>query len=149
MLGFARVLDDKLAVLAQRHDTPLYWVRQICRLQRKKPTSDAYWVRWNYLHARLGPRFVSVVAEVRQAMDDTPRASSLVENLNSRLRKYFFLRRHLSEGYLSLLQFFLNHRTFLRSRRARRVGKSPTELLTGRSHAHWLELLGFQRLVPA
>ena len=149
MLGFARVFDDKLAALAQRHNTPLYWVRQICRLQRKKPTSDAYWVRWNYLHARLGPRFVSVVAEVRQAMDDTPRASSLVENLNSRLRKYFFLRRHLSEGYLGLLQFFLTHRTFLRSRRARRVGNSPTELLTGRSHAHWLELLGFQRLVPA
>ena len=131
VLGFAGVLDDKLAALAQRHDTPLYWVR------------------WNYLHARLGPRFVSVVAEVRQAMDDTPRASSLVENLNSRLRKYFFLRRHLSEGYLGLLQFFLTHRTFLRSRRARRVGNSPTELLTGRSHAHWLELLGFQRLVPA
>ena len=67
----------------------------------------------------------------------------------SRLRKYFFLRRHPSEGCLSLLQFFLNHRTFLRSRRARRVGKSPTELLTGRPHAHWLALLGFQRLVPA
>ena len=149
VLGFARVFDDKLAALAQRHNTPLYWVRQICRLQRKKPTSDAYWVRWNYLHARLGPRFVSVVAEVRQTMDDTLRASSLVENLNSRLRKYFFLRRHLSEGYLGLLQFFLTHRTFLRSRRARRVGNSPTELLTGRSHAHWLELLGFQRLVPA
>ena len=67
----------------------------------------------------------------------------------SRLRKYFFRRRHPSEGCLSLLQFFLNHRTFLRSRRARRVGKSPTELLTGRPHAHWLALLGFQRLVPA
>ena len=149
VLGFAGVLDDKLAALALRHNTPLYWVCQICRLQRKKLTSDAYWARWNDLHTRLGPRFVNVVAEVRQTMDDTPRASSLVENLNSRLRKYFFLRRHLSEGYLSLLQFFLNHRTFLRSRRARRVGKSPTELLTGRPYAHWLELLGFQRLVPA
>ena len=149
MLGFAGVLDDKLAALAQRRNVALYWVRQICRLQRKKPSSDVYWTRWNDLHARLGPRFASVVAEVRQAMDDTPRASSLVENLNSRLRKYFFLRRHLSERYLSLLQFCLNHRTFLRSRRAHRVGKSPSELLIGRPHAHWLELLGVQRLVPA
>ena len=88
-LGFAGVLDDKLAALAERRGTPLYWVRQICRLQRKKPTSDAYWARWNQLHARLDPRFVRVAAEVRQAMDETPRASSLVENLNSRLRKYF------------------------------------------------------------
>ena len=38
-------------------------------------------------------------------MDDTPRARSPEENLNSRLRKYFFLRRHLSEGCLSLLQY--------------------------------------------
>jgi hypothetical protein len=75
----------------------------------------------------------------------TPRASSLVENLNSRLRNYFFLRRDLGEGYLDLLRFFLNHHRFQRSRRAERVDKSPTELLTGRNHPHWLELLGFQR----
>jgi len=31
--------------------------------------------------------------------------SSLVENLNSRLRSYFFLRRQLGEDYLTLLQF--------------------------------------------
>ena len=87
-------------------------------LNGKKLSSDAYWARWNDLHTPLGPDFVNVVAEVRWAMDDTPRASSPVETLNSRLRKYFFLRRHLSEGCLSLLQFFLNHRTFLRAGRA-------------------------------
>ncbi len=40
-------------------------------------------------------------------------------------------------------RFFLNHRTFLRSEHPDRVGKSPTELLTGQLHSHWLELLGF------
>ena len=82
-------------------------------------------------------------------MDDTPRSSSMVENLNSRLRRYFFLRRPLGDACLSLLQFFLNHRVFLRSRRAERVGKTPKELLTGQAHPHWLEPLGFQRLAPA
>ncbi len=43
-------------------------------------------------------------------MADTPRSSSLVENLNSRLRTYFTLRRHLGGAYLDLLRFFLNHR---------------------------------------
>jgi len=43
-------------------------------------------------------------------MGDTPRSSSMVENLNSRLRRYFCPRRHLGDAYLSLLQFFLNHR---------------------------------------
>jgi hypothetical protein len=82
---------------------------------------------------------------VVDAMKHIPRASSLVENLNSRLRNYFFLRRQLGAPCLNLLQFFLNHRTFLRSHRPERVGKSPKELMTGQSHPHWLELLGFTR----
>ena len=71
--------------------------------------------------------------------------SSIIENLNSRLRNYFFLRRRLGPDYLALLQFFLNHRQFLRSERPKRIGKSPAELLTGQSHPHWLEMLGYQR----
>lgn len=69
----------------------------------------------------------------------------MIENLNSRLRNYFFLRRHLRPDYLALLQFYLNHQRFLRSERAERVGKSPTELLTGKDHPHWLEMLGYTR----
>ena len=73
------------------------------------------------------------------------RASSVVENLNSRLRNYFFLRRQLGPEYLTLLQFFLNHHRFARSERAERVGKSPAELLTGEAHPHRLEMLGYTR----
>ena len=62
-----------------------------------------------------------------------------------RLRSYFFLRRQLGKDYLTLLQFFLNHRRYLRSDDPSRVGKSPAELLTGEPHAHWLELLGYTR----
>ena len=68
-----------------------------------------------------------------------------VSPLNSRLRNYFFLRRHIGNGYLDLLRFFLNHRRYIRSERPERVGRSPTEILNGRSHPHWLELLGFER----
>ena len=78
-------------------------------------------------------------------MPDIPRASSLVENLNSRLRNYFFLRHHIGNGYLDLLRFYLNHHLFDRSDGDERVGKSPAERLNGQSHDHWLELLGFQR----
>ena len=98
VLGFARVLDDKLATIAQRRQTPLYWVRQVCRMHRKKPASTAFWQRWNELHTRLGRGFVAPVANVRAVMDNTPRSSSMVENLNSRLRRYFFLRCHLGDA---------------------------------------------------
>jgi hypothetical protein len=82
-------------------------------------------------------------AAVTALLGQVVRASSVIENLNSRLRNYFFPRRHLGADYLALLQFFLNHRRFVRSEHAGRVGKSPAELLTGQSHPHWLELLGY------
>jgi hypothetical protein len=86
---------------------------------------------------------------VGKALEETPRASSMVENLNSRLRNYFFLRRSLGDDYLSLLQFFFNNRCFMRSLKPERVGKSPKQLLTGEAHPHWLELLGFKRFQRA
>ena len=86
---------------------------------------------------------------VGEALNQTPRASSLVENLNSRLRNYFFLRKQLGPSYLNLLQFFLNHHCFMRSEVPEREDKSPTQLMTGQPHPHWLELLGFKRFKRA
>jgi hypothetical protein len=77
------------------------------------------------------------------------RASGVVEDVNSRLRDYFFLRKGIGGGYLELLRFFLNHRRFMRSEHAFRVGKSPAEVLGGQEHAHWLEMLGYQRFSQA
>lgn len=149
ILGFAQVLDDKLAAIANRLDTPIYWVRQMCLFFRKQPTSQAYWQVWDYLHQKLSWKFHSLYEAVQEAMKQTPRASSLVENLNSRLRNYFFLRKQLGPSYLNLLQFFLNHRQFMRSDVPERVGKSPKELMTGQGHPHWLEMLGFKRFQQA
>src|SRR5207302_6948184 len=95
------------------------------------------------LQQQLRGRFYEVSQAVAAVAWDTVRASSVVENVNSRLRNYFFLRRHLGADYLHLLQFFLNHRRFLRSDHAERVDHSPAELLTGETHPHWLPLLGY------
>ncbi|MEA5464974.1 hypothetical protein [Leptothoe sp. PORK10 BA2] len=149
LLAFAGVVDQKLAKIAVRFELPLQAVRDVCLLHRKHDTSDAYWVRWNQLHSQLSGQFHGVMEAVEKALKETPRASSMVENLNSRLRNYFFLRRSLGDDYLNLLQFFLNHRQFMRSLKPERVGKSPTQLLTGEAHSHWLELLGFKRFQRA
>ncbi|MEL7475868.1 MAG: hypothetical protein AAGJ55_06515 [Cyanobacteria bacterium J06555_12] len=149
LLSFAGVLDRKLLAIARSFNLPLQTVREICLLFRKRPTSNPYWEHWNQLHSQLSGQFHGVMEAVAEALKQTPRASSLVENLNSRLRNYFFLRKSLSDSYLSLLQFFLNHRRFMRSQVAERVGKSPRELLTGDAHPHWLEMLGFQRFQRA
>jgi len=148
LLAFAGVLDAKLAAIVQAHAISGPLVREACVLHRLPTTSPAYWQRWNRLRARIGGKFHALFAAVSRAMADTPRSSSLVENLNSRLRTYFTLRRHLGGSYLDLLRFFLNHRRFLRSRRAERQGKSPCELMTGQGHPHWLTLLGLGPLQP-
>ena len=148
LLAFAGVLDAKLAVIACALAAPEPLVRQALMLHRVPTTSPTYWQGCNRLRAQTGGKFHALFAAVGQAMADTPRSSSLVENLNSRLRSYFTLRRHLGGSYLDLLRFFLNHRRFLRSRHAERQGKSPCELLTGQAHPHWLTLLGLGELQP-
>ena len=142
LLAFAGVLDKKLAAIAQTLEISQPLVREACVLHRLPNTSTAYWQGWNRLRANIGDKFRAVSRAVSQAMARTPRSSSLVENLNSRLRNYFTLRRHLGSPYLDLLRFFLNHRRYMRSQLAERVGKSPRKLMTGQSHPHWLSLLG-------
>jgi hypothetical protein len=60
-------------------------------------------------------RYESIITAFVPRSGSYLHAGSLVENLNSRRRGYFFLRRPLGKDYLTLLQFFLNHRRFLRS----------------------------------
>jgi hypothetical protein len=148
LLAFAGRLDAELADVARAHAVPEPLVREALMLHSLPTTSPAHWQGWNRLRAQLGAKFHALVAAVGRAMADTPRSSSRVENLNSRLRTYFTLRRHLGGSHLELLRFFLNHRGFPRSRHAERRGKSPRELLTGQTHPHWLTLLGLGELQP-
>jgi len=145
LLGFVGVLDGRLVDIAERFNVELYLVNEICELQGWDKRQAAYWQRRARLQHTLGQRYHRIETAVIEAMSDVPRASSLVENLNSRLRNYFFLRRHIGNDYLDLLRFFFNHHRYARSDRPERVGKSPAELLSGNAHPHWLELLGFER----
>jgi len=67
----------------------------------------------------------------------------MVENLHSRLRPYLDEQKSISQKILGLLQFYLNHRPFMRSHHERLKDKTPAEAMTGKSHRPWLELLGF------
>ncbi len=73
----------------------------------------------------------------------------MVENLNSRLRPYFSLRKEIGNQYLNLLQFYLSHTPFPRSENPKRVGKTAAELLTNKPHPNWLEMLGHKRFKHA
>ena len=145
LLAFAAQLDQDLAALAAQFQLPVVTLREVFNNETLDLEHPARWPREAALREQLGNRFFPVSVAVAELAEQTVRASSVIENLNSRLRSYFFLRRHLGPDYLTLLQFFLNHRRFLRSERPERVGKSPAELLTGKAHPHWLEMLGYRR----
>jgi len=145
LLAFAAQLDQDLAALAHRFQLPVATMREVFNNEILDGDRPERWTRDAVLRERLGSRFYAVSMAVAEVAEDTVRASSVIENLNSRLRTYFFLRRHLGPDYLALLQFFLNHRRFVRSTRPERAGKSPAELLTGQPHSHWLEMLGYAR----
>jgi hypothetical protein len=145
LLAFSAQLDRDLENLAHDWQISTATAQEIFEVQYLPPRDPKRWSRVAALRETLRGRYHRVCADVRRLSDQVVRASSLVENLNSRLRTYFFLRRQLGKDYLTLLQFFLNHRRYLRSEDLSRVGKSPAELLTSEQHAHWLELLGYTR----
>ena len=142
LLEFAQEMDQDISNLAGYAQVPEELVREMVAVQEMPQASAAVWRRDAELHRQLGGRYHGLSELVEELRGSVVRASSVVENLNSRLRNYFFLRKEVGQGYLELLRFFLNHRRFLRSEHSERVGKSPAELLSGQEHKHWLELLG-------
>ena len=145
ILAFAVALDEDLAGLAEKFQVSVDCVRELLHVQAFDLRSPQRWQRDAVLHQQLRGRYHPLSVAVAEVARQTVRASSVIENLNSRLRNYFFLRRHLGPDYLTLLQFFLNHRCLQRSEHPERVGKSPAELLTGQGHPHWLAMLGYTR----
>jgi len=144
LLAFAAQLDADLLNLAKEYHVPGDVVRQLADLQALGEQHPRRWQKEAAVRDKLRRHFHNLNAAVQDLTDQVVRASSVIENINSRLRSYFFLRKQLGPDYLELLQFFLNHHRFLRSDRPERVGKSPAELLSGQSHPHWLEMLGYR-----
>lgn len=149
LLAFATRLDQELEALAHQFAVPTTLVREMLALASRPSTTTAYWAKATALHQSLHEGFFPLQQALAALRNRFHRASSLVENVNSRLRNYFFLRRQIGPAYLDLLRFFLNHQPFSRSQKPERRSKSPTELLTGQAHPHWLEMLGFTRFTRA
>jgi hypothetical protein len=143
LLEFMHIMEARFYAIAQTSEISLAYVLAVYELQGLPSSSQKRWQRQAELQRDLGAKFYLIESLVNEVLKNTRRANSLVENVNSRLRTYFTLRRELGNEYLHFLQFFLNHRRFMRSECEERIGKSPAELLIGMQHNHWLEMLGF------
>lgn len=104
---------------------------------------EAQWASChNALLARIGQvEYEQWSQRVEQTLDGIIRSSSVVENTNGRLRRFFdSARGQISQSRLNLIRFYLNHQPF---ERGRRQGHSPAQLFHGEhaSSDHWLTLL--------
>jgi hypothetical protein len=142
LLGFAYELERQLALAADTAGLPLYLIKRVYELEKADEREGTYWREREKLAHQLGERLEEGRRAVAGALAATHRASSLVENLNSRIRPYFFLRRQVGrEDFLELLRFFFNHHVLGRSRCEGWRGQSPAAVLAGCAHDHWLQML--------
>src|SRR5262249_47355336 len=125
LLAFASGLDEGLSRMAAAWGVAPEGLRRFlnarCR-DRRDPRRRA-----EEAAARPGPRgwYEPACRAIDALIAGAVRASSLVEELNGRLRTDLDLRRHLGADDLELLRFYLNHRAPERSERPERRGKTP------------------------
>lgn len=148
LLAFVDVLEEKFTAIAKQYQCSINIIWEVCKLQRCKYMSDKYIERSEKLVLKLGDAFEEIEDAVLLALDTTERTSSMVENLNSRISPYLFVKKNVEQSFLDLLHFYFNHTPLLRSERGYRVNKTPTELLNG-PHKHWLEILGYSKFKRA
>lgn len=143
LLAFVPHITQGLQRIAQTFHVPQALVEAVYQQYALDPDDPRFEDIQRQLYDQAPSQAEAIDQAVLEMLEDVLRASSAVENINSILRTYFFLRRSVGTNFLKLLQFYLNHRRFRRSEHPERVGKSPRELLTGQPHSHWLEMLGY------
>ena len=143
ILAFVKVLDCKFTAISIKYKCSKNYLWELCELQRYNKNNIGYYMKSKKIRQILKDQFYILEAEIIEALNSTESSSSLVENLNSRVRTYSTLRKEISSSYLSLLQFYFNYSKFLRSAKPEREGKSPVEILTDKGQPHWPEILGF------
>ena len=144
LLKFVDQIDSGLEEMANDFKFSLFHVRELYQLQKCTFLDSVRWKKEAFARAYFKEKFHAIETQIKALLKKTVRASSVVENLNSRLRNYFFLRKNIGKEYLEILQFFLNNRRFMRSENKDRKGKSPAEIMENKKHDHWLEMLGFK-----
>ena len=143
LLTYISRLEKAFETYAELHGIPPDVFRAMYRQLAYSKQSNEYFeiefVLWDMLEEKYG-----MARELfAQQLKIVKKASSLVENLNGRIRKYMDVKRVVPTRFFVLLKVYFNLRRYKRSRCQERVGKSPLELLTGESHASFLVALGY------
>ena len=143
LLDVSHALNTQFETLASQYHVPIDTIWAMCYAARYDIDSIKGHEASCELESLLGLQYEEIQDAVLNILETTHRCSSMIENFNSRLRPYLDERKFMSQKSLGLIQFYLNHKPFMRSKHERLKGKTPAEALTGKAHKPWLEMLGF------
>lgn len=143
LLSFIGRLERGMEVVAKETGLPVDGFRLMYRQMSCHPRS----LESNDLLYKqvllLGARYDEARTEFERLLSSTKKASSLVENLNGRIRVFIEVKRIIPTDFFILLKVYFNMRRYKRSRCKERIGKSPLEVLTGITQPSFFEALGY------
>lgn len=142
-LSFLSRFQRQLETVSEEKGIPPEILKLMYRQRALAPDSEESNQLVYQLVKLLRNDYDKVQAEFENIMEHTKKASSLVENLNSRIRVYMNLKRVVPKDYFVLLKVYLNLKKYRRSRKSERIGKSPLELMSGKEQPEFLEALGY------
>ena len=144
LLEVTNELNALFLKLAQHYHVSIETIWAVCYTARYGMDGCKYNEQSSALESLIGEQYDEIEDAVLLILETTHRCSSMVENLNSRVRPYLDERKAISQKLLGLIQFYLNHKPFMRSKHERLVNKTPAQAMTGKPHKPWLEMLGFE-----
>jgi hypothetical protein len=143
LLSFVGRLEHGLEAAAKETGLPVEGFRLMYRQISYQSGSLANNEIQCLLVRMLGYKYDEARDVFARLLDKTKKASSIVENLNGRIRVFIEVKRIIPSDFFVLLKVYFNTRRYKRSRRKERISKSPLELLTGHTQPEFLEALGY------
>jgi hypothetical protein len=143
LLSFISRLEEEMEKRAEEQGIPLEAFHLMYRQLRYGETSEVY----DQIEYKLVLLMMSEYSRARkefwEILGRVKKASSLVENINGRIRPYMNIKRIVPASFFPLMKVYFNTRRYKRSRCIERIGKSPLELLKNGKQPDFFEAIGF------
>ena len=141
LLQHLRKLQKEMELAAAAYHVESHAFQLMYRQQAYPANSKEYAL----VEKRLRHLFRNQLSKARATLDDIQkncfRASSMVENLNSRIRPFIDEKRRVFHKDFSMIRFFLNTMKPFRSRKCERKGRSALDRLTGKECPEFLDIV--------
>ena len=141
LLQFLKRLENEMELAASDFHVESHAFHLMYRQRTYGANSKEYALIEKHLHRLFRNRLAEAKKTLAYIQNTCFRASSMVENLNSRIRPFIDEKRRVFHEEFALIRLFLNTMKPFRSRNDNRKGKSALERLTGQVCPDFLDIV--------